>query len=220
LRAGEYGAPIALSLLVALCVAGLSVVRRKHNEQDEFMRHAAEAKSQFWSAGTMRQGAAALDAGSAFRYVAETALRAFEHNQNAAGSRIGGRVWVASVLRHASENVQGALQNGLANLGVIAMAAMVIGLLGALCGATIALNGVGPGGQFTFAQTTVAAVCALLSAILGSAIAIRAISARDRLAQRNSLFMNEVRNFCADLRTVLCAENVTRAPMPIAAGVQ
>ena len=159
-----------------------------------------------------------LETGSPFRTIAESGLRAFEHNQAATGRKIGGRAWIASVIRHGCDNVQGDLQDGLAALGTVGMVALAVGVLGALCGIYVALNTAETSGHAALAQLAVPVGSALLCAIFGLAIAIRSISARDRLDRRNALCMEQVRSFCLDLRTILCAVSAMRTPLPIAAG--
>jgi biopolymer transport protein ExbB len=216
--AAEIILACALLALFALGIAGLIMTRNLLARQGTMMQQSLTAKKTFWTSGSLRQGVANLEADSPFRYIAELGLRAFEHNQTEGRGKIGGRVWVASVIRHACENVQGSLQQGPAGVADVGMAALLVGLLGAACGGYAALTGFDATSGAASAGFAIPLGGALLSAILGFGIAVSSMSNRERLDRGNSAYLTQVRSFCADLRMVLCGDAVANAPMPMAAG--
>jgi biopolymer transport protein ExbB len=209
---------IALLALIALGIASRSMTRNRLAQQSAMMQQSLAAKRAFWTSGSLQQGAMGLEVDSPFRYISELGLRAFEHNQTAGRGKIGGRVWIASVIRHACENVQGSLQQGPAAVADAGTAALVVGLLGAVCGGYAALAGFDAASGAGSAGFAIPLGGALLSAILGFGIAVSSMSNRERLDRGNSAYMAQVRDFCTDLRVVLCTDGVTHVPMPMAAG--
>ena len=71
--------------------------------------------------------------------------------------------------------------------------------------------------QASIAQLTLPLGLALLSIVLGFAIAIPAMKSRDMLEARNSECMQQVRLFCAELRKTLRGDSGTQALMPLPA---
>ncbi len=80
-RTSDWIAKSVLILLLIMSVASWYILVVKLLEQAKIARQAKAATKDFWSAGTVEQGASALEATSPFRFIADAGLEATKkHN--------------------------------------------------------------------------------------------------------------------------------------------
>jgi biopolymer transport protein ExbB len=205
-KAATYILPAILLMLLLMAGGAWSAARSRRMEQDKLMRQAEEAKTKFWSASTLQQGAQSLDSESPFRYIAEAGIGASEARSSRLESIINRRSWVAQVVNHTGANVQAHLENRSDLLMPIALSAPVIGLLGAAWVLLAPASGTSQPGAIDLASLAEA----VLTVVFGLAIAMSAMLAHYRLQSRNDPCLYQVRVFCADLQKRL----LTTMPEP------
>jgi biopolymer transport protein ExbB len=219
--AGNFVLPGVLLALVMMAIASWVIMRNKRSQQDQLLRQAEQAQTIFWTSGSVRQGARNLEDGSPFRDIAETALRAAEHQQSGRALRINRYTWTISVIQHTAENVQRHLQSGIDALAILASLAVVVGLLGAVWEIFQGMASTGAAGPASIGELAAPLGVALVLMALALAVAIPAVLGRERLDHRNSACMAQVRSFCTELRKTLRGDSDTYAQMPaLAAGAR
>ena len=79
IEAMEQGGVIAWSVLAILTIMSVSsfyILFSKLFEQNKIMKQGAAMRSNFWRAGTLKEGAAKLDKNSAYRQIVDDAIKA------------------------------------------------------------------------------------------------------------------------------------------------
>ena len=79
---------------------------------------ARAAEKSFWTAPSVRQGAAGLKEGSPYRFIAESGLEATSKHVGLQGS-VDVNTWITMSIQRAIDNVQARTQDGLAFLATV-----------------------------------------------------------------------------------------------------
>jgi biopolymer transport protein ExbB len=201
---GDWVAKGTLLILVLMSMASWYVIFTKLAEQSRVLRLAREANERFWSAGTVRQGADALDAASPFRFIAEKGLDGASKHDGLLGS-VDFNTWVTMSIQRAIGNVQSRMQDGLALLATVGSTAPFVGLFGTVWGIYNALVKIGLSGQASIDKVAGPVGEALIMTAIGLAVAVPAVLGYNWLVRRNKTVMEEVHAFGADLHAVLLA---------------
>jgi biopolymer transport protein ExbB len=152
-----------------------------------------------WTAPSLVEGAKLLDESSPFRFIAETAIEAGEHHDEALLEAVDRNTWIDTSVERAITNVSNRLQDGLAFLGTVGSTAPFVGLFGTVWGIYHALTAIGIAGQASIDKV------ALIMTAIGLAVAVPAVLGYNFLVRRNKSVMERVRAFGAQLHTVLLA---------------
>ena len=201
---GDWVAKGTLLILVLMSMASWYVIFTKLAEQSRVLRLAREANERFWSAGTVRQGADALDAASPFRFIAEKGLDGASKHDGLLGS-VDFNTWVTMSIQRAIGQVQSRMQDGLALLATVGSTAPFVGLFGTVWGIYNALVKIGMSGQASIDKVAGPVGEALIMTAIGLAVAVPAVLGYNWLVRRNKTAMEEVQAFGADLHAVLLA---------------
>ena len=199
---GDAVAKGTLLILVIMSMGSWYVIFTKFAEQTKLNKHAKAAQENFWSAGTVRHGADALDAGSAFRFIAEKGLEGASKHTGMLGA-IDFNDWVTMSIQRAIGNVQSRLQDGLAFLATVGSTAPFVGLFGTVWGIYHALVKIGMSGQASIDKVAGPVGEALIMTAIGLAVAVPAVLGYNWLVRRNKAAMEEVNAFGSDLHAVL-----------------
>ena len=78
---GDAVAKITLVITIIMSVGSWYIIFTKLWEQQKLYKSADAAAESFWTAGSIKAGAATLEDGSAFKFIAEQALKADEHHE-------------------------------------------------------------------------------------------------------------------------------------------
>jgi biopolymer transport protein ExbB len=184
-------------------------------EQSRLNIAARGAGKTFWTAASVREGAAQLKASSPFRYLAETGLSAREHHEGTLTESIDLHSWVTMSIQRAVDTVNSRLQGGLALLATVGSTAPFVGLFGTVWGIYHALTAIGIAGQASIDKVAGPVGEALIMTAIGLATAVPAVLGYNWLIRRNKAAMERVRNFAADLHSVLLSGNrVSAAKRP------
>jgi biopolymer transport protein ExbB len=206
---GDWVARITLLILAVMSLASWYVLVRKLIAQSRMGGQARAANASFWKADTVRQGTEALQKGSPYRFIAESALEATRRHDGLIG-QVDLNTWVAQSIERAIAAVHSRTQEGLAVLATVGSTAPFVGLFGTVWGIYNALVRIGASGQASIDKVAGPVGEALIMTALGLAVAVPAVLGYNWLVRRNRVAMDAVRAFGSDLHTVLLAAAAKR----------
>ena len=201
---GDWIARITLMILAVMSLASWYVLISKLIAQSRMGGQARAANATFWKADTVRQGVEALQKGSPYRFIAESALEATRKHDGLIG-QVDLNTWVAQSIERAIATVHSRTQEGLAVLATVGSTAPFVGLFGTVWGIYNALVKIGASGQASIDRVAGPVGEALIMTALGLAVAVPAVLGYNWLVRRNRVAMDAVRGFGSDLHTVLLA---------------
>ncbi|AZQ51202.1 MotA/TolQ/ExbB proton channel family protein [Burkholderia cenocepacia] len=214
---GDFVARFVLILLVIMSMGSWYIMITKFVEQLRANRRAKLADAQLWSAPSLAEGAKLLDEASPFRFIAETAIEAGEHHDEALLEAVDRNTWIDVSVERSITNVSNRMQDGLAFLATVGSTAPFVGLFGTVWGIYHALTAIGIAGQASIDKVAGPVGEALIMTAIGLAVAVPAVLGYNFLVRRNKSVMERVRNFGAQLHTVLLAGSKRSARAPSAA---
>jgi biopolymer transport protein ExbB len=201
---GDWVARTTILILAIMSIASWYVLVRKLVAQSRMGGQARAANAVFWKADTVRQGTEALQKGSPYRFIAESALEATRKHDGLIG-QVDLNTWVAQSIERAIAAVHSRTQEGLAVLATVGSTAPFVGLFGTVWGIYNALVRIGASGQASIDKVAGPVGEALIMTALGLAVAVPAVLGYNWLVRRNRVAMDTVRAFGSDLHTVLLA---------------
>jgi len=210
-KGGDIVARITLGILVIMSMGTWYIIITKVYEQFKMGAQARAAEKSFWTAPSVRQGAAGLKEGSPYRYIAESGLEATSKHVGLQES-VDVNTWVTMSIQRAIDNVQSRTQDGLAFLATVGSTAPFVGLFGTVWGIYHALTAIGIAGQASIDKVAGPVGEALIMTALGLAVAVPAVLGYNWLIRRNKNAMDQVRSFGADLHAVLLSAPKTPSP--------
>ncbi len=210
-KGGDFVARFVLVLLVIMSMGSWYIMITKFVEQLRANRRATHADAQLWSAPTLADGVKLLDEASPFRFLTETAIEAGEHHQEALLEAVDRNTWIDASVERGITNVSNRLQDGLAFLATVGSTAPFVGLFGTVWGIYHALTAIGIAGQASIDKVAGPVGEALIMTAIGLAVAVPAVLGYNFLVRRNKTVMERVRNFGAQLHTVVLAGGSRRA---------
>ncbi|VWB26269.1 biopolymer transporter ExbB [Burkholderia aenigmatica] len=202
---GDFVARFVLGLLVVMSLGSWYIMITKFVEQARANGRAKSADEQVWNAPTLAEGAAQLDDASPFRFIAENAIEAGEHHDTALLDSVDRNTWIDLNIERSITSVSNRLQDGLAFLGTVGSTAPFVGLFGTVWGIYHALTAIGIAGQASIDKVAGPVGEALIMTAIGLAVAVPAVLGYNFLVRRNKSVMERVRDFGAQLHTVLLA---------------
>ena len=199
---GDFVSKGTLAILVIMSMGTWYILIVKLFEQFRLMKESNEVGEAFWAAGSLQQGIDGLKETSAFRFIAESGVKATSHHSGLMGD-VDLNEWVTMSIQRASENVQNRTQDGLAFLATVGSTAPFVGLFGTVWGIYHALTAIGIAGQASIDKVAGPVGEALIMTAIGLAVAVPAVLAYNWLVRRNKVVMERIRAFSADLHSVL-----------------
>jgi biopolymer transport protein ExbB len=204
---GDFVARFVLILLVIMSMGSWYIMITKFFEQFRANRRAKSADEQLWTAPSLAEGAKRLEESSPFRFIAETAIEAGAHHDEALLESVDRNTWIDASVDRAITSVSNRLQDGLAFLATVGSTAPFVGLFGTVWGIYHALTAIGIAGQASIDKVAGPVGEALIMTAIGLAVAVPAVLGYNFLVRRNKSVMERVRGFGAQLHTVLLASN-------------
>jgi biopolymer transport protein ExbB len=202
---GDFVARFTLIIMVIMSMGSWYIIFTKVFEQSKLMRSAKHAGESFWAAGSIKKGAEGLDEASAFRFIAESGLKASEHHEGTLVDTIDKHTWIGMSIQRAVDNINSRLQDGLAFLATVGSTAPFVGLFGTVWGIYHALTAIGVSGQASIDKVAGPVGEALIMTAFGLAVAVPAVMGYNWLIRRNKSAMERVRAFSGDVHNVLLA---------------
>jgi biopolymer transport protein ExbB len=201
-KTSDAVAKTVLLLLLVMSVSSWYILIVKLLEQAKIGRQAKVAARDFWSAGTVAQGAAKLDANSPFRFIADAGLDATKKHEGLMG-HVPLNDWVSMNIQRSVERVQSSMQKGLSVLATVGSISPFVGLFGTVWGIYHALTAIGISGQASIDKVAGPVGEALIMTAIGLAVAVPAVLAYNWLVGRNKDAISDVRAFGSDLHAVI-----------------
>ena len=202
---GDFVSRGTLIIMIIMSMASWYVIFTKLFEQSKLIRSAKAANASFWGAGSLQKGAEGLHEGSAYRYIAESGLKASEHHEGTLVETIDKHTWIGMSIQRAVDNINSRLQDGLAFLATVGSTAPFVGLFGTVWGILHALTSIGISGQASIDKVAGPVGEALIMTAIGLAVAVPAVMGYNWLIRRNKSAMENVRTFSGDVHNVLLA---------------
>ncbi|WP_341891823.1 MotA/TolQ/ExbB proton channel family protein [Variovorax sp. YR752] len=207
---GDFVAKGTLIILVLMSMGSWYILVTKLFESFKISGEAKAARSGFFKSSSLQDGTKKLKDGSAFRFIAETAMEAGDHHEGALTENIDRNTWVSMSVQRAVDEVQSRLQDGLAFLATVGSTAPFIGLFGTVWGILNALTAIGIAGQASIDKVAGPVGESLLMTAIGLAVAVPAVLGYNWLVRRNKVTMDSVRGFAADVHGVLMGAKQAR----------
>jgi biopolymer transport protein ExbB len=201
---GDIVARATIVILVVMSLASWYVLVAKLLAQSRMGGQGRAANASFWKADSVQQGAQKLQAGSPYRFIAESAIEATRKHDGLIG-KVDLNTWVAQSIERAVGTVHSRTQEGLAVLATVGSTAPFVGLFGTVWGIYNALVRIGASGQASIDKVAGPVGEALIMTAIGLAVAVPAVLGYNWLVRRNKVAMDTVRAFGSDLHTVLLA---------------
>jgi biopolymer transport protein ExbB len=204
-RQGDVVAKTVLIIMLIMSMGSWYIIFTKLWEQHRLMKAGDAASKNFWSAGSVGNGIGSLKEGSAYRYIAESGVKASEHHEGTLVEQIDRHTWISMSVQRAIDSVNSRLQDGLAFLATVGSTAPFVGLFGTVWGIYHALTAIGISGQASIDKVAGPVGEALIMTAIGLAVAVPAVMGYNWLIRRNKTAMEAVRSFGSDVHNVLLA---------------
>ncbi len=195
-----------LLILVLMSMGSWYVIITKFFEQSKAAKFATQAKDNFWTASSLRQGADGLAEDSPFRFIAEKGLESANKHTGLLGA-VDFNTWTTQSIQRAIGNVQSRMQDGLAVLATVGSTSPFVGLFGTVWGIYNALVKIGMSGQASIDKVAGPVGESLIMTAIGLAVAVPAVLGYNWLVRRNKAVMEDVNAFGSDLHSVLLASS-------------
>jgi biopolymer transport protein ExbB len=204
-REGDIITRTTLIIMIIMSMGSWYIIFTKLFEQSKLMKSAKQAGEGFWAAGSIKKGAEGLDEASAFRFIAESGLKASDHHEGTLVETIDKHTWIGMSIQRAVDNINSRLQDGLAFLATVGSTAPFVGLFGTVWGILHALTSIGISGQASIDKVAGPVGESLIMTAIGLAVAVPAVMGYNWLIRRNKSAMERVRAFSGDVHNVLLA---------------
>jgi biopolymer transport protein ExbB len=202
---GDFVAKFTLITMTIMSMASWYVIFTKLFEQRSMIKSADSSAETFWKASSVKSGVTALEEGSAFRYIAESGIKASEHHEGTMVESIDKHTWISMSVDRAVGSIQSRLSDGMAILATVGSTAPFVGLFGTVWGIYNALVKIGISGQASIDKVAGPVGESLIMTAIGLAVAVPAVMGYNWLIRRNKQVMDKVRTFSGDLHNVLLA---------------
>jgi biopolymer transport protein ExbB len=200
---GDIVSHTVLVLLAIMSLGTWYIMITKWFEQGSLFRAGKIARRDFWKTNSIREGVQRLKPSSPFRYIAENGISASEHHEGSLTDAIDLHTWVTMSVQRAQDTIRTRLQSGLPFLATVGSTSPFVGLFGTVWGIYHALTAIGAAGQASIDKVAGPVGEALIMTALGLATAVPAVLGYNYLISRNKSALEMVRNFAADLHSIL-----------------
>ena len=218
-KQGDFVSKGTMIILVIMSMGTWYIAIVKFWEQAKLFKQFRGVQAGFWQAGSVQEGINGLKDGSAYRFIADSGVKATQHHEGRLLEQIDLNTWITMSIQRAVDNVTSRLQDGLAFLATVGSTAPFVGLFGTVWGIYHALTAIGIAGQASIDKVAGPVGEALIMTAIGLAVAVPAVLLYNWLVRRNKVALEQLRNFGADLHMVLMggAASATRRPAATAA---
>ncbi|MES2442275.1 MAG: MotA/TolQ/ExbB proton channel family protein [Pseudomonadota bacterium] len=208
----EQGGIIAWSVFIILTVFlffSLYILFTKLFEQQKIIAQGKRVRQSFWSANSLREGAAKLAKNSAYRQLVDDGLQAQEQYKELTDP-VEAHDWLHGSLARSEASINSQLAGGLAFLATVGATAPFIGLFGTVIGIYRALIKIGAAGQASIDAVAGPVGEALIMTALGLVVAVPAVLAYNWLQRRNKSIAEDLGSFSNDVLGYLASDGRVR----------
>jgi biopolymer transport protein ExbB len=201
---GDIVAKSTLVILVVMSMVSWFIIFTKLWDQRRVRKQYEQSEKQFWSAGSVREGASRLQGkDNMFKNIAEDGIRAAQHHEGRLTDQIPLHEWISVSLQRSVDAAISRLQSGLSFLATTGSTAPFIGLFGTVWGILNALTAIGVAGQASIDKVAGPVGEALIMTAIGLAVAVPAVLGYNWLLRRNKTLSDHLRYFAADVHAYL-----------------
>ncbi|RXZ64843.1 MotA/TolQ/ExbB proton channel family protein [Pelagerythrobacter rhizovicinus] len=201
MEAMNQGGVIAWSIfgvLVIMSVGSFYILITKLLEQQKIFNQYKNVRTQFWRAGTLREGATKLDKNSAWRQLVDDGLAAEDAHSKMTDS-LEAHDWLHGSLARSEATINAKLAGGLPFLATVGATAPFVGLLGTVIGIYRALINIGIAGSASIDKVAGPVGEALIMTAIGLLVAVPAVLAYNWLQSRNKRIAELLSGFSTDI---------------------
>jgi biopolymer transport protein ExbB len=219
MEAMKEGGPVAWSILavmIIMSVGSFYILFTKYFEQNKIMKQYSSVASTFWRAPSLKEGAAKLEKNSAWKQIADDAVKAQEEHGKMANN-LEAHDYMHGSLQRSEDSINYALSGGLSFLASVGATAPFIGLLGTVIGIYRALINIGIAGNASIDKVAGPVGEALIMTAIGLLVAVPAVLAFNWLQSRNRRISELMHSFSTDILAYINSDGavkpaVTAAP--------
>jgi len=215
----EQGGVIAWTvfiILVVMSAASWYIMFTKLLEQQKILNQGRRARTQFWSAPSLRDGQAKLEKNSAYRQIVDDGLLAQDQHTKLTDP-VDQHEWLTGSLMRSQALINSKLGNGLAVLATVGSTSPFIGLFGTVIGIYRALIKIGAAGQASIDAVAGPVGEALIMTALGLAVAVPAVLGYNWLIRRNKVVAEELSAFSTDLHGYMVSAGAVKPAVAVKA---
>ncbi len=212
IEAMEQGGPVAwsiLTVLVIMSVGSFYILFTKLFEQNKIMRQYKTVQSSFWRAGSLREGATKLEKNSAWRQLADDAIRAQDEHGKMTDS-LESHDYMHGSLQRSEDSINAVLAGGLPFLASVGATSPFVGLLGTVIGIYRALINIGIAGSASIDKVAGPVGEALIMTAIGLLVAVPAVLAFNWLQSRNRRISELLNSFSTDILAFINSDGAVK----------
>jgi biopolymer transport protein ExbB len=213
LQQGGLITQITFGLLVLMSIGSWYVFFVKIIEQQKIIKEGRRARTVFWQAPNLREGANKLDKNGAYRQIVEDGLVAQEQHDKLTDP-IDQHDWMLGSLTRTQGAIVSKLSSGLALLATVGSTAPFVGLFGTVIGIYRALIRIGSSGQASIDAVAGPVGESLIMTALGLAVAVPAVMQYNWLMRRNKSIGEELARFANDVHGYMMSGGSVRPATP------
>ena len=205
---------VTASILGIMLFGSLYILFTKLFEQQKIINQGRRVRSTFWSANSLREGAAKLEKNSAYRQIVDDGIAAQEQHARLTDP-VEAHDWLHGSLARSEGAINSQLSGGLAFLATVGSTAPFIGLFGTVVGILRALIKIAQAGQASIDKVAGPVGEALIMTAVGLVVAVPAVLAFNFLQRRNKAIAEQLSAFSTDVLGYLASDGAVR---PLARG--
>ncbi len=212
MEALEQGGFIAWATVIILGIMSFGsffILFTKWFEQSKIMRQFNDLRSNFWRAGSLREGANKLEKNSAWRQLVDDGLAA-EDQHGKMVNATDAHDWLHGSLSRSENSINARLASGLPFLATVGATAPFIGLFGTVVGIYRALIAIGLAGSASIDKVAGPVGEALIMTALGLLVAVPAVLAYNYLQARNKRIAENLTGFSTDVLANINSKGAVR----------
>ncbi|WP_086618755.1 MotA/TolQ/ExbB proton channel family protein [Erythrobacter tepidarius] len=201
MEAMREGGPVAWSILTVMIIMSVGtfyIMFTKLFEQNKIMKQYKSVQSSFWRAASLKEGAAKLEKDSAWRQLADDAIKAQEDHGKMADA-LESHDYMHGTLKRSEDSINAVLAGGLPFLATVGATAPFVGLLGTVIGIYRALINIGIEGSASIDKVAGPVGEALIMTAIGLLVAVPAVLAFNWLQSRNRRISELLTGFSTDI---------------------
>ncbi|MEM6476020.1 MAG: MotA/TolQ/ExbB proton channel family protein [Pseudomonadota bacterium] len=211
-EAMREGGPVAwaiLAVMVIMSIGSFYILFTKLLEQNKIFKQYKSVPSTFWRAATLREGAAKLEKNSAWRQIADDAVKAQEEHDKMT-DKLEAHDYMHGSLQRSEDSINYALSGGLPFLASVGATAPFIGLLGTVIGIYRALINIGIAGSASIDKVAGPVGEALIMTAIGLLVAVPAVLAFNWLQSRNRRIGELMHSFSTDILAYINSDGAVK----------
>jgi biopolymer transport protein ExbB len=216
LEQGGFVAYATVIILAIMSFGSFYILFVKWFEQSKILRQGRAARSTFWRAPNLREGANKLEKNSAYRQIADDGIQA-EEEASKLKDPTEAHDWLHGSLARSEAYVNARLAAGLPFLATVGATAPFIGLFGTVVGIYRALIAIGIAGSASIDKVAGPVGEALIMTALGLLVAVPAVLAYNYLQARNKRIAEQLTGFSTDILAYIASGGTVRPAVATAA---